>query len=67
MTNLKIADRLGEVKEYYFSKKLAQIDEMRRAGFDVINLGIGSPDLPPHPSVVVPRSPGCAYPRICQL
>ena len=52
MTNLKIADRLGEVKEYYFSKKLAQIDEMRRAGFDVINLGIGSPDLPPHPSVV---------------
>lgn len=52
MTNITIADRLGEVKEYYFSKKLAQIDEMRRAGFDVINLGIGSPDLPPHPSVV---------------
>lgn len=52
MMNVTIADRLGEVKEYYFSKKLAEVDELRRAGFEVINLGIGSPDLPPHPSVV---------------
>ncbi len=52
MTNIAIADRLGEVKEYYFSKKLAEVDAMRRAGSEVINLGIGSPDLPPHESVV---------------
>lgn len=52
MTQIETADRLGEVKEYYFSKKLAQVEAMRRAGHDVINLGIGSPDLPPHPSVV---------------
>lgn len=52
MTQIEVADRLGEVKEYYFSKKLAQVEAMRRAGHDVINLGIGSPDLPPHPSVV---------------
>lgn len=52
MTRIEVADRLGEVKEYYFSKKLAQVDAMRRAGHDVISLGIGSPDLPPHPSVV---------------
>lgn len=52
MTQIQVADRLGEVKEYYFSKKLAQVDAMRRAGHDVINLGIGSPDLPPHPSVI---------------
>lgn len=52
MTQIEVADRLGEVKEYYFSKKLAQVDAMRRAGHDVISLGIGSPDLPPHPSVV---------------
>lgn len=52
MTRIEVADRLGEVKEYYFSKKLAQVEAMRRAGYDVINLGIGSPDLPPHPSVV---------------
>lgn len=52
MTQIEVADRLGQVKEYYFSKKLAQVDAMRRAGHDVINLGIGSPDLPPHPSVI---------------
>ncbi|MDE5944830.1 MAG: aminotransferase class I/II-fold pyridoxal phosphate-dependent enzyme [Rikenella sp.] len=52
MTQIAVADRLGEVKEYYFSKKLAQVESMRRAGHDVISLGIGSPDLPPHPSVV---------------
>jgi aspartate/methionine/tyrosine aminotransferase len=32
--------------------KLREIDEMNKAGKQVINLGIGSPDLPPHPSVI---------------
>ena len=45
------ADRLGETKEYYFSTKLRELAELRAAGKDIINLGIGSPDLPPHPSV----------------
>lgn len=35
------------VQEYYFSTKLKQIAEMRNSGIDVLNLGIGSPDLPP--------------------
>ncbi len=35
------------VQEYYFSTKLKQIAEMRASGIDVLNLGIGSPDLPP--------------------
>ncbi|MEO9022197.1 MAG: aminotransferase class I/II-fold pyridoxal phosphate-dependent enzyme [Ginsengibacter sp.] len=47
-----VADRLGGVEEYYFSKKLRQIDEMNKAGKQVINLGIGSPDLPPHSDVI---------------
>ena len=42
-----IADRLGEVKEYYFSRKLREIGELRAQGIDVLNLGIGSPDMPP--------------------
>jgi LL-diaminopimelate aminotransferase len=41
------AERLNDVQEYYFSKKLDQIAKMRSAGIDVINLGIGSPDLAP--------------------
>jgi aspartate/methionine/tyrosine aminotransferase len=47
-----VADRLGGIEEYYFSTKLRQIDEMNKAGKNVINLGIGSPDLPPHPDVI---------------
>ncbi|MGH1436518.1 MAG: pyridoxal phosphate-dependent aminotransferase [Lewinella sp.] len=46
------AQRLGQVEEYYFSRKLREIAEMRAAGHDVLNLGIGSPDLPPHSSVI---------------
>ncbi len=48
----QVADRLSGIEEYYFSTKLRQIDEMNKAGKQVINLGIGSPDLPPHPDVV---------------
>src|SRR5674536_215969 len=44
---VKPADRTGNVQEYYFSQKLAQIDRMRKEGSDVINLGIGSPDQSP--------------------
>ena len=41
------AERVNQVSEYYFSRKLKEIAEMKAAGKDVINLGIGSPDLPP--------------------
>ena len=40
------------MKEYYFSRKLKEIDEMRARGINVINLGIGSPDLPPAENVI---------------
>lgn len=48
----QVADRLSGIEEYYFSTKLRQIDDMNKAGKKVINLGIGSPDLPPHPDVI---------------
>lgn len=41
------ADRLSEISEYYFSTKLKEVAEMNANGMNVINLGIGSPDLPP--------------------
>ena len=41
------AHRLSDVKEYYFSKKLKEIREMNASGKNIINLGIGSPDLLP--------------------
>ena len=38
---------VGSLQEYYFSKKLKEVAEMNAAGKNVINLGVGSPDLPP--------------------
>jgi len=42
------ASRLQAVEEYYFSTKLKQIAALKAQGVPVLNLGIGSPDLPPH-------------------
>ncbi|TYR36292.1 aminotransferase class I/II-fold pyridoxal phosphate-dependent enzyme [Sphingobacterium phlebotomi] len=50
--HIEVAQRLQHTEEYYFSKKLREIDEMNKRGAQVINLGIGSPDLPPHPDVL---------------
>ena len=49
---IQTASRLEGIGEYYFSRKLREIDEMNKKGLQVINLGIGSPDLPPHPDVI---------------
>ncbi|HSQ43944.1 MAG TPA: aminotransferase class I/II-fold pyridoxal phosphate-dependent enzyme [Ginsengibacter sp.] len=49
---MEVSKRLEGVGEYYFSQKLREIDDMNKAGKQVINLGIGSPDLPPHPDVI---------------
>ncbi|MEY3350039.1 MAG: hypothetical protein RIQ50_150, partial [Bacteroidota bacterium] len=49
---IAVSSRLEGIGEYYFSTKLREIDELNKAGHRVINLGIGSPDLPPHPSVI---------------
>jgi LL-diaminopimelate aminotransferase len=44
--------RLEGIGEYYFSQKLREIDELNKQGKNIINLGIGSPDMPPHPDVI---------------
>lgn len=46
------AKRLASVNEYYFSQKLREIDALNKQGKNIINLGIGSPDMPPHPDVI---------------
>ena len=48
----QVSNRLNGIGEYYFSQKLRQIDQLNKQGKNIINLGIGSPDLPPHPSVI---------------
>lgn len=55
------ASRLGEVQEYYFSMKLREIARMRAEGKLVLNLGIGSPDLPPAQEVMDELSNWAGY------
>ncbi len=49
---MQTAKRLEGIEEYYFSQKLREIDALNKQGKNIISLGIGSPDLPPHPDVI---------------
>jgi len=46
------AYRITELEEYYFSRKLKEISEIEKMGKNIINLGIGNPDLPPSQSTI---------------
>jgi len=41
------ADRINQIQEYYFSKKLQEIRDFNNQGYNILNLGIGSPDMMP--------------------
>jgi LL-diaminopimelate aminotransferase len=49
---MNTAKRLEGIGEYYFSKKLREIEDLNRQGKNIISLGIGSPDQAPHPDVI---------------
>ncbi|MGA1776733.1 MAG: aminotransferase class I/II-fold pyridoxal phosphate-dependent enzyme, partial [Flavobacteriaceae bacterium] len=57
------ANRLEHVKEYYFSQKLREVAAMVQSGKPVINMGIGSPDLDPHPSVIKALTVAMSHPK----
>ena len=50
--NIQPANRLANVSEYYFSRKLKEVAQMNAEGKNVISLGIGSPDMPPSEETV---------------
>ena len=50
--NIRPANRVNNISEYYFSKKLKEIAELNARGLDIISLGIGGPDRPPHPETI---------------
>ena len=56
--------RLEGIGEYYFSQKLREIDELNKQGKNIINLGIGSPDLPPHADVIKTLQEESAKPNV---
>jgi aspartate/methionine/tyrosine aminotransferase len=49
---IKTANRIANVEEYYFSRKLAEVRTLDTPELRVINLGIGSPDQAPASSVI---------------
>ncbi len=49
---IAVAKRIQGTKEYYFSKKLREVDVLNQSGKKIINLGIGSPDLMPPASAI---------------
>ncbi len=49
---IKPSNRIKHIKPYYFAKKMAEISEMNANGDDVLNIGIGSPDLKPDTKVI---------------
>lgn len=58
------AKRLEGIGEYYFSQKLREIDELNKQGKQIINLGIGSPDQPPHADVIKVLQEESAKPNV---
>lgn len=46
------AERLSTVQEYYFSRKGKEVARLNAEGRDIISLAIGSPDMPPSPQTV---------------
>ncbi len=56
------ARRLDGIAEYYFAAKLREIAQLRQSGVSVLNLGIGSPDLPPAPAVIAALHSSAAEP-----
>ncbi|HPG12430.1 MAG TPA: aminotransferase class I/II-fold pyridoxal phosphate-dependent enzyme [Chitinophagaceae bacterium] len=61
---MEIAKRLNGIGEYYFSQKLREIDGLNKEGKNIINLGIGSPDMPPHPDVIKVLQDEVAKPHV---
>ena len=61
---MRTSKRLEGIGEYYFSQKLREIEELNKAGKKIINLGIGSPDLPPHPDVIRVLQEEAAKPNV---
>ena len=61
---MQLAERLNGIGEYYFSQKLREIDGLNKQGRNIINLGIGSPDLPPHAEVIKTLQEESAKPNV---
>lgn len=49
---IRPANRVDNIQEYYFSKKLKEVAQLNAQGADIISLGIGGPDRAPNHEVI---------------
>ncbi|WP_066223962.1 pyridoxal phosphate-dependent aminotransferase [Formosa haliotis] len=63
---ITVAKRLQTVEEYYFSKKLREVNSLKASGKPIINLGIGSPDLMPPKRVIDAITESFTHPNVHQ-
>lgn len=64
--NIETANRLQNVQEYYFSKKLREVAQLKKEGKSIINMAIGSPDLQPPMSVLQALKDSLQLPNVHQ-
>lgn len=50
--NISPANRVNEIKEYWFAGKMREVARMNAEGADVVSLGVGGPDRMPASEVV---------------
>ena len=60
---IKRANRIKNIEEYYFSKKLKEVSSLEKEGRPIINMGIGSPDLSPDKSVIEALKDSLSHPK----
>lgn len=51
-SKIRPAARVDEIKEYYFARRQREVARLNAEGRDIVSLGIGGPDRPPHPEVI---------------
>lgn len=47
INDIRPADRLATVQEYYLQRKMKEVAALNAAGADIVSLGIGGPDMMP--------------------
>lgn len=60
---IETAQRTRQTSEYYFSVKLAEVRKLVAEGHDVINLGIGNPDMMPSEQTLTALSEAAVKPQ----
>ncbi len=63
---IKVADRLHNTSEYYFSEKMKELRALVAQGIPIINIGIGNPDFAPPTLAIKTLTQELSHPKAHQ-